>query len=927
MQNIEIDKLDALKGDAEKLYQVYANADHWVNANLKFEIKDQLSLQLKHGRRIINKIVRSINSKPVFALYGASQVGKSYLIKNLLSVEGLPLKIDFDGNKYDFLKDINPAGVGAESTGVVTRFTIDKHYSDGHHPVRVKLLQPKDLIIILCDSFFTDVKKISNYPAINAFVDLANQLDKKYGTTEKVQSVLNEDDIFDIQDYFTANFSKHSYYTDRINESAFWFKLGRIINRIPLFHWTNTFEILWNSNEEISKLFSKLVSELAKIDFESEVFASADAILRGKGEILDVQTLRKMYDDDSCTAICSRDGSKYDMSISVLSALSAELTLSVDASIKEQKRFLQNTDLLDFPGARSRLELSIETLNTEVMPEMFLRGKVAYLFNKYSSDYEISNLLFCQNDKQSEVKEIPTLLNDWISNNIGRNKIEREGNTKNLPISPLFVIFTFFNNQLKYDNTNDDKDSIDYKWDTRFNRFFEEELVTKSYDWHINWAEKQANFSNFFLLRDFKYSEDTFTGFESNGVESGIQPNRVNFLDKMKRSFVEHPFVIRHFPNPEVSWDMVALPNRDGSEMIINKLEPVANNFIKTNNYTHQLKEFKSFLTLQLSRYYQSDDLDEKRKSAMIKGNHLQLELNRVFGRQPELFGIYVKHLLIDEALVYNYFHDNLIPSRAAESFDEYTLFRSQFPDLNSDNTLERNMEILRENLGFESIDQAKHFLHEEQIDLAKVFSKTTVSSADVLVDGLFDLWQSQLVYESFQDLIAAGMSKSAFNDLSHIIIATMENLQLRNILLKLVEEKYHGFEISRESEEYLAALCANYINDFISNVGFNFMQNDMIAELAAVTPVLAKEILKLNSDNSISSKSELEKLFLENDMDNASAIAMTLNPMITSYNNFLLKLKMAVLCNCGFVNYDVRANARLKELIGSVEELSFNME
>jgi hypothetical protein len=561
------------------------------------------------------------------------------------------------------------------------------------------------------------------------------------------------------------------------------------------------------------------------------------------------------------------------------------------------------------------------------MPEMFLRGKVAYLFNKYSSDYEISNLLFCQNDKQSEVKEIPTLINDWISNNIGRNKIERESNTKNIPISPLFVIFTFFNNQLKYDNTNDDKDSIDYKWDTRFNRFFEEELVTKSYDWHINWTERQSNFSNFFLLRDFKYSEDAFTGFDSNAVETGIHPNRVDFLDKLKRSFVEHPFVNRHFLNPEVSWDMAALPNKDGSEMIIDKLEPAANNFIKTNNYTHQLKEFKSFLTLQLNRYYQSDDLDEKRKSAMIKGNHLQLELNRVFGRQPELFGIYVKHLLIDEALVYNYFHDNLIRSRAVDSFDEYTLFRSQFPDLNSDYTLERNIEILKENLGFENIDQVKRFLDEEHIDLAKVFHKTTGSTADVLVDGLFELWQSQLVYERFQDLIAAGMSKAAFNDLSSAIIATMENLQLRNILLKLVEEKYHGFEISRESEEYLAALCANYINDFISNVGFNFMQNDMISELGAVSPALVKDILKLNSDNSISSKSELEKLFIENDMSNTSALTTTMNPMITSYNNFLLKLKMAILCNCGFVNYDVKANARLKELIGCVEELSFNME
>ena len=77
--------------------------------------------------------------------------------------------------------------------------------------------------------------------------------------------------------------------------------------------------------------------------------------------------------------------------------------------------------MLDFPGARSRLELNIDTIQEDAVPDMYLRGKVAYLFNKYSADYEINNLLFCQNDKQLDVNEIPTLLNDWIANNIGKN--------------------------------------------------------------------------------------------------------------------------------------------------------------------------------------------------------------------------------------------------------------------------------------------------------------------------------------------------------------------------------------------------------------------------------------------------------------------------------------------------------------------------
>ena len=158
----------------------------------------------------------------------------------------------------------------------------------------------------------------------------------------------------------------------------------------------------------------------------------------------------------------------------------------------------------------------------------------------------------CQNDKQLDVNELPGLLNDWIVNNIGSDAIDREKNLANLPVSPLFIVFTFFNNQLKFDTTNDDKEDISYKWNTRFNRFFEQELVTVNHDWHKSWTSSNPLFRNFYLLRDYKYSVDTFTGFEEVGTETGIQLNRVEFLDRIKQSFVQHEFVQKHFEKPLV---------------------------------------------------------------------------------------------------------------------------------------------------------------------------------------------------------------------------------------------------------------------------------------------------------------------------------------------------------------------------------------
>ena len=85
-------------------------------------------------------------------------------------------------------------------------------------------------------------------------------------------------------------------------------------------------------------------------------------------------------------------------------------------------------------------------------------------------------------------------------------------------------------------------------------------MVTVNHDWHKSWTSSNPLFRNFYLLRDYKYSIDTFTGFEEIGTETGIQLNRVEFLDRIKQSFVQHEFVQKHFENPDEAFDQTALP-------------------------------------------------------------------------------------------------------------------------------------------------------------------------------------------------------------------------------------------------------------------------------------------------------------------------------------------------------------------------------
>ena len=58
----------------------------WVEENLKYEDKSALLLKLKNTINTFNKVSKNIDSKPVIAVFGGSQVGKSYLIKNGFSL-------------------------------------------------------------------------------------------------------------------------------------------------------------------------------------------------------------------------------------------------------------------------------------------------------------------------------------------------------------------------------------------------------------------------------------------------------------------------------------------------------------------------------------------------------------------------------------------------------------------------------------------------------------------------------------------------------------------------------------------------------------------------------------------------------------------------------------------------------------------------
>ena len=916
MKNYNINQLQEVKNKIQYNQEISDKACIWVDKNLKNEDYNKINLLLKNSKNILNKIYNKIDSKPVIAIFGASQVGKSYLIKNLLSKYNSPFVIKDKTQEYDFLKDINPPGVGAESTGVVTRFTIDSNIKYEDYPIQVKILSPTDIIITLIDSFYSDIKKVKIDFNLKEIDNQLTYFESNY--SEKKQSYITEYDVLEIKEYFEKHLNKNALIFETFKEIRLFERIAKIINGYNYNEWDSIFKILWNANENISNLYNLLIGTISKIEFEQNIYIKFNEVLRGGGEILDVKRIKELFNNKKNIQIKLNNGSEKELNASYLTAIISELIFQIPNELNESKEFLKNSDLLDFPGARSRLTIDQSSISNEVLSDMFLRGKVSYLFNKYSDDFNINNLLFCANDKQLDVNEIPSLLENWINRNIGENIVERSTSLKENSTPPLFVIFTFFNNQLKFDTTNDidyanDYHKLDYKWETRFNRFFENEIVTQTKNWHREWTNKENNFKNLYLLRDYKYSTDTFDGFEQTGIENEIKKERIEYLSTLKKSFINYPFVNDHFKNPEYCWNETTIENKDGSQIIINNLKEVSNNFTKTTHSINKANKIIENIKNSLNYYLHSDDISIIRSKNMRELSEFQFSFNSIMAKNIESFTILIDIFSIDKIEIYNLINTNISYNENEiniKNIDQVNILKNQYPEINKANNFDDIINILKLKLWYTTNDQVIEFLNNNNIKEEHFFNKKSAKSkSELYTDLVIEYWLNKINSKNnYEKLISTGFNYSFVTIVTDHYYKILTNRNIRNKIVYILDEVVSIIESNRGIEEFLSEVFSIIINDLVYRFDFDYLKEEEKIELKLLN-INIEEIE--NNDIEITDKS-IENL-LEN-IDNDKTIDTDL--LLKNYNKWIKLLRISLLVHCGFSEFNVEANNNLNEII-----------
>ncbi|HYZ31751.1 MAG TPA: virulence factor SrfC family protein, partial [Crenalkalicoccus sp.] len=574
------------------------------------------------------KLARAARRPMCVSVFGPSQQGKSYLIASLARKEGAPTTIRFGTETRAFNRDINPDG-GQESTGLVTRFSVRPVAGLPGMPVVCRLLSETDIVKILANAFMEDFDRDTVVPLEPAVIDATLARLRPKAAREPV-GALGEDDVYDLFEYFERYFLNHPVHLAL--KPAVWREMEALAPRLAIPDRVELYGLLWNATPTVTALALKLIRALESLDFPEEACCPMTALEPKATSVIDVQTIKGIgVDDGDPVPVATRAGRRAEVPRRVLTAIIAELQFQLEDKPFD---FFDHTDLLDFPGARAREKYNAAKAEEVAQTDLFMllrRGKVAYLYQRYLAEQELTAMLLCLKHSNQEVRTVPAMVRDWVDGTHGATPDARRGQDV-----ALFLVLTMFD--MEFEVKGGAEDTVE-RWSTRLKTTIFE-FLGLGHDWPLEWTPGRP-FDNTFWLRNPEVLNEGLLDYDAERREVGLRdPARVAAL---KRNFLANPDVQRHFADPERAWEAGMALNDGGIGYIAERLRPVCNPALKRRQVQAQLATLARRMASRLEPYHVSSDLDAElaKRRAEARGIGRQL----LACAEAQAFGLLLREL------------------------------------------------------------------------------------------------------------------------------------------------------------------------------------------------------------------------------------------------------------------------------------------
>lgn len=553
----------------------------------------------------------------------------------------------------------------------MTRLSTQRRETPAGYPVSLQLLTETDLVRILANSYLSDFdanRLEFKVPGPNEVRDLLAELQKSAGSSA-VAGHLDERAIFELREYFLRNFPTRTNWL----AAEYWRFAEQSASRLSIADRARFFSVLWGGIAEFTQLYLRLVAALAELDFAPTAFAAMAAIQPRDRSIIDVDRIKLELgtpEDERDLVKCLGVGPGLRREAALPRAVLCALVAEIQITLKNRTwPIFEQVDLLDFPGARSREKYSNihdqlgedDVRDLARRPrELFIRGKVAVLFQRYTDELDLASLLLCMPEGTAEVKDLGLLLREWIFSTHGETPAERREQR-----NALFVVLTKSDVEF-VGKEGEDEESRRKKW---YRRIFASMIELYQRDqWLDNWDG--GPFNNTLWLRNpsiaqnqlVAYRTETRDGLEVASeprVEIGYASSIAGELPRLRNYFLEDRDVTRYFREPARAFDALLTLNDGGAGYIVEQVSGACDPAVKREQIRRRLLRQANLLVQQFGRFYDAGSVgsrDETLKRAMATVNAVGAAIRSEDGYRA--FGHFVAALSAAEGSFYELYLD-----------------------------------------------------------------------------------------------------------------------------------------------------------------------------------------------------------------------------------------------------------------------------
>ncbi len=608
------------------------------------------------GRRLAQAASRPMS----VAVFGASQAGKSYMVGGFIAPKDNPVKVVFNGGgdveKLNFLEKVNPQG-GVETTGIVTRFSTQPlDIAPKGFPVILRALREADVAKILCNSHLMELG--AEWETDRSF-DPDRHAREIAGLPRNPQPMagLAVEEIYELRDYIEQHLNRHPL--GKPAAEPYWDALEAAGPYLGAAARATALSPLWGELREFSELYGTLKAALDDLKHPKWIYAPIESILDRSHGVLHAETLYALdaaYADTLegvaaqkalRTPVAADTGARMDLPRPVVTALAAELRVTLDGRPWD---FLEHTDLLDFPGAKSREDSTLakflrDPTRNNARAYCYLRGKVAVLFDNYADDLEANALVLAVDDSQGEVKKLPDLVKEWIYRTHGATPAQRA------EVSTVSMFFTMMKSDMlfKLDLGADAATSVQNRFKNNFAQYT---------GWTKEWTPGQT-FKNTFLFRNTSFRQPGVIRYSGpwptsdNGVTE--MPSEIDHADEFKErrevfreAFLANALVRDHVGDPETKLAALLELNDGGITCLARSLAPVCDMDLKVRQIEPRKKRLQEHLLDAMREFNESSDVAKRIAERVAKVDDV---IENLF-QNPDMFGPFIAEFQMRPATI-----------------------------------------------------------------------------------------------------------------------------------------------------------------------------------------------------------------------------------------------------------------------------------